>query len=318
MARALLLALLLPLAWGVDRSKFRTCRDTGFCERHREPAAAPAAYSVVGAGAVSADGAAFELQQEGAQAPALLATLRLYADGVARVSVTELDPAAVPRWQPTDVLLEQRPAAVAPVAVAAAAGASTTLGWPGARGALGLTVRVNHAPFSVELLDGEDVAATVNGRGLFHFERQRQREAGDGGDGGGGGGEEPADAHDCQEGHAWGGDACKEITGYWEDGLAIFADGTREEKTYGAGAAADGAADDASLWEESWSGHTDWKKNGPMSVGVDIDFPGASHLYGIPEHASDLALKATTGKGAAYSEPYVERRCCCCCCCCCC
>ncbi len=43
---------------------------------------------------------------------------------------------------------------------------------------------------------------------------------------------------------------------------------------------------------------------GPMSVGVDITFHSASHVYGIPEHATSLSLKSTDGSTGAYSEPY--------------
>ena len=34
--------------------------------------------------------------------------------------------------------------------------------------------------------------------------------------------------------------------------------------------------------------------SGPSSIGVDIAFPGSSHVYGIPEHADSLNLKETT------------------------
>lgn len=61
---------------------------------------------------------------------------------------------------------------------------------------------------------------------------------------------------------------------------------------------------------------------GPESVGLDVSFPGAAHVYGIPEHASPLSLKETTGgyvitllcfvvcvcsassSDGAYSQPY--------------
>ena len=32
---------------------------------------------------------------------------------------------------------------------------------------------------------------------------------------------------------------------------------------------------------------------GPSSVAMDISYPGVEHVYGIPEHADSLALKAT-------------------------
>jgi alpha 1,3-glucosidase len=37
---------------------------------------------------------------------------------------------------------------------------------------------------------------------------------------------------------------------------------------------------------------------------MDISFPRSSHVFGLPEHASSLELKATLGEGAHYSDPY--------------
>lgn len=61
---------------------------------------------------------------------------------------------------------------------------------------------------------------------------------------------------------------------------------------------------DDGAWEETFGGHTDTKPNGPMSVGMDFSFPGREYVYGIPEHATSLALKNTKGRNAHYSEPY--------------
>jgi alpha 1,3-glucosidase len=51
--------------------------------------------------------------------------------------------------------------------------------------------------------------------------------------------------------------------------------------------------DDGTWWDESFGGNTDSKPRGPESVGLDISFPGYSHVYGIPEHASSMSLKQT-------------------------
>jgi len=101
----------------------------------------------------------------------------------------------------------------------------------------------------------------------------------------------------------------KEIVGYWEDGLAIYADGTREERKE-ENQAQDHRQlnelelDREGLWEEKFGSHTDHKPHGPMSVGSDITFPGSKFLYGLPEHASSTALKRTVGKNAEYKHPY--------------
>ncbi|XP_014235159.1 neutral alpha-glucosidase AB isoform X1 [Trichogramma pretiosum] len=61
----------------------------------------------------------------------------------------------------------------------------------------------------------------------------------------------------------------------------------------------DGAESDPGAWEENFKSHQDSKPFGPEAVAMDFSFPGAEHVYGIPEHADSLALKSTKG-----SEPY--------------
>lgn len=58
------------------------------------------------------------------------------------------------------------------------------------------------------------------------------------------------------------------------------------------------------VWEERFRGHTDARPYGPQSISFDISFYGADFVYGIPEHATSLALKPTRGPGIDYSEPY--------------
>ncbi|KAH6583225.1 hypothetical protein BASA60_001544 [Batrachochytrium salamandrivorans] len=58
------------------------------------------------------------------------------------------------------------------------------------------------------------------------------------------------------------------------------------------------------MWEETFSGNTDSKPRGPASIGVDISFPGSSHVYGLPEHATSFSLKTTRGAGSHFTQPY--------------
>jgi mannosyl-oligosaccharide alpha-1,3-glucosidase len=111
----------------------------------------------------------------------------------------------------------------------------------------------------------------------------------------------------------------KEIVGYWEDGLAIYADGTREERKEVKVESIDDVPsqgrqllesnqgfqpDTEGLWEEKFNEFTDTKPYGPMSVGMDISFPSSSFLYGLPEHASSTKLLSTVGANSHYKEPY--------------
>lgn len=57
-------------------------------------------------------------------------------------------------------------------------------------------------------------------------------------------------------------------------------------------------------WEERFRGHTDTRPYGPQSISFDVSFYDADFVYGIPEHASSLALKPTRGPGVEHSEPY--------------
>ena len=124
---------------------------------------------------------------------------------------------------------------------------------------------------------------------------------------------DPNTAHDKHGG--------KEIVGYWEDGLAIYADGTREEKDTAAHAQQDPPEpevtvfptegfqiDTDGMWQEKFGDHEDSKPYGPTSIGADISFPSSNHLFGLPEHASSMQLRDTTATGAGddahYKEPY--------------
>jgi alpha 1,3-glucosidase len=63
------------------------------------------------------------------------------------------------------------------------------------------------------------------------------------------------------------------------------------------------AYDTDGMWSEKFGSHTDSKPRGPEAIALDIGF-GSQHLYGIPEHASDFALKNTDGTGGGYTDPY--------------
>ena len=46
-------------------------------------------------------------------------------------------------------------------------------------------------------------------------------------------------------------------------------------------------------WEENFRSHRDSRPFGPSSVGLDVRFLGAKHLYGLPEHSDGLSLSDT-------------------------
>ena len=93
-----------------------------------------------------------------------------------------------------------------------------------------------------------------------------------------------------------------------EDGKAIYADGGDDDE--GVDDSSKESTSDESSTDaladrhapEMFGGSTDSKPNGAMSVGVDVTFPNAKHVYGIPEHATQMSLKSTDGSGARTLE----------------
>lgn len=180
-------------------------------------------------------------------------------------------------------------------------------------------------PFAVYFFRGNDdsppmiVAGTS---GLTHFEVRRSKECSESmNDGTSNQRKLTEDNVEDDVDHHGG----KEIVGYWEDGLAIYADGSREERREDTIAATEeddegidkgegreqrrldeDDYDTDGMWEEKFGDHRDSKPHGPMSVGMELTFPSSNHLFGLPEHASSTQLKTTVGSGGHhyYKEPY--------------
>jgi mannosyl-oligosaccharide alpha-1,3-glucosidase len=244
--------------------------------------------------------------------------------GAVRVRLTERDDRP-PRWESPDVVLDAgvKPASLVEVtegevgsAVASrfTGRAVTFLRLPG-----GHVVAVAHRPLRVELFqasgDGGSLVPTpalvVNDRRLTYFEHRRLK------------GEsnvaQDTAAAAVADGGVHGG---RKILDWGEDGKPIYEDGSHGDE-HGAGSDAAKGADAAAaagrdllaaasenaepgMWEESFGTHHDTKPHGPTSIGIDVTFPAATHVYGIPEHASTHALRATDGSegGSEYNQPY--------------
>ncbi len=65
-----------------------------------------------------------------------------------------------------------------------------------------------------------------------------------------------------------------------------------------------GEIDTRDLWEERFNSHTDPKPHGPAAVGLDVFFPNANVLSGLPSRTVPLNLPATRGNGVEGKEPY--------------
>lgn len=289
---SLLLSLVCDFVVAVDRSKFRRCSDTGFCRKHREKADAGSAYSLEKSSIVFADTTLDATIAHSNGDDSLKLHIEFYESGAARVRVTE----KADRWQPTEVLLRQGMALTKAVrldpmdsrrpAALKSSAASAEVFVFGTRS----TLVVHAEPLKFDLYYDDVLQFSANSESLLHFEQKI-------------GSSLSAAAVSAERGEQdrHGG---KEVLSYGEDGLAIYTDGSREEKQ---SSEDNKAVVDSASFKESFGGHADSRPNGPMSVGIDFVFPHATHVYGIPEHATRLALHSTiaeNGLSSHYKEPY--------------
>ena len=285
-----LLALLLlggvSRAVGVDHAKFRTCQQTGFCRRRRSVAhhhpyvVAPNSLTVDASGAVQGK------LHGGPYGVSLTLDVLAYASGVARLRVTETTPLHGPRWEPKDILeqtIETAPLRAVsapelgtahPVHAAVAAGEAVAYAF-GDDAVLAIQLH----PFQASLYLAGVKAISLNPDGKFYYEHHRKRD-------------EAVKALAAADSDVHGG---KTIVDYGEDGLAVYSDGTKQQRADDAAAATDAAssADNSKgddLWEESFGSHRDSKPFGPSSVGMDMRFDAAAHVYGLAEHATPMDL----------------------------
>ncbi|KAI0218344.1 glucosidase II [Massospora cicadina] len=271
----------MNLAVGVKREDFKTCSQSSFCRRNRELAKVGAANPTPSPYAVLPDSLHFQNSEFSAdivnQRNHVKFTLQVFflENDAVRVRVNEKIPIK-PRYDEAKKhVLVKEPALKrhADLVRKDTSGEAFSVEYSD-----GLyTATVQFSPFQIEFSSAEGPLLTLNERGLFNFEHLRVKE-------------EPTPEQAEK----------KRIVEPTPDapGEDENEDDAVEEEDLDASTSEDG------LWEETFKGFTDPKKDGPSSIGVDVTFHGVSHVYGIPEHASQLSLKTTTGEAAEYTEPY--------------
>lgn len=288
----LLLVALLGSATAVDKHKFRTCDMTGFCKRHRHKVP-QVQYHVNPATVKGLEGKQPVTATLAGGAVPLELQVTFLGSGIARARIT--DPAK-PRWEVPDVIepLGAAPHTILPESHALAPGGSHGVAIAfGEAGEHQSVLVITFAPLKLELFINGELALSANSRNLFHFEHHRSPD---------GAPRQLAEAMEEKKEPENG----KKIVDYDEHGRAIYEDGTTsEEENVEAEDAPPPPVDTDchECWEEKFQSHTDTKPLGPASVGMDINFHGAAHVMGIPEHATQMALKPTTGSGD-WAEPY--------------
>jgi alpha 1,3-glucosidase len=304
---AALISLCFPAA-AVDHAKFRTCDKTSFCRRHRGAQAARPWVVAPGSAVLDVSGRVTAQLHGGPGGVPLTLELLGYQSGVFRLRVTETKPLHGPRWEPDDILIDPEPAKMVVLDASSPAipdslreavlsGSALAYGLElseplDAPAVLGLHLH----PFQAELYVAGERVVELNPSGKFYFEHHRAK---------GGAAEAPAVAAPAEDVHQG-----KTVVDYGEDGLAVYSDGTKQERSSNApdvstaAEVGDVASENKGMWEESFGSHFDSKPFGPASVGLDVRFGGTQHLYGLAEHTAPFNLPSTTGAGAKYKEPY--------------
>ena len=207
--------------------------------------------------------------------PQLSFSLRVLSGGLVHLRVKEAQPLH-PRWEVRDIVQSEVESLPPPRVAIASTEQRSVLSWQQPQGNASCEVEVQYSPLSVTLRVDGAATAVFNQRGLLNFEQYRERNP------------RPTLSHE---------------TPSTDPNVAPTVTSTPAPDADPASVAF--PYDEEGMWEESFGGHTDTKRYGPSSVAADFSFPGAAHVYGIPEHASSFSLHSTYGaKAGDYSEPY--------------
>ncbi|KAF8963588.1 alpha glucosidase [Flammula alnicola] len=277
------LTLLLALESSAFKAHdFKTCSQSGFCRRGRALSARAkeaksswvSPYSVDPTSInISANEAVFTASVKSSLYPDINFGLevRIQEDGVTRVRMDEVGG------------LRKRYDGAAAWALIAEPAISTEIKWTAGkkdtRAIYGekkdIEVVVAYEPLRISLRRNGKEQIVLNGQGLLHMEHFRKKIVPATTT------EEPAPIEG--EGAEGEGQAVLKA----ENPLSWF-EGEEEDD----------------LWEETFLSWTDSKPKGPESLSLDINFPNHGSVYGIPQHATRLALPTTAGNEPTFTDPY--------------
>ncbi|KZT61179.1 glycoside hydrolase family 31 protein [Calocera cornea HHB12733] len=281
----LALVALLPPAHAVKSHDFKTCAQSAFCRRGRALAARAAdagdawqsPYSLLHDGLdIDSAGSTLRGRVHSALYPHISFSLHVHVlpDGLFRISMDQVDGLRKRYDEAARWALHRDP----PLGTAKwsrgerhiIARSTTSEGGE-------VELHIQYAPLRISLWQDGKETVSLNGRGLLHMEHFRVKEDAPA----------PVPVPAVDPAPPSGEQAVLEPPAPAQRPTAWF----------------EGAEEDG-YWSESFGGHTDSKPKGPESLSLDITFPHAQHVYGIPEHAAPLSLPTTQPPGNAYTEPY--------------
>ncbi|KAF9182981.1 hypothetical protein BGZ51_004318 [Haplosporangium sp. Z 767] len=285
----LALGLVLGCVSAVKREDFKTCAQSGFCTRNRAYAqlaketpqwASPFQLNPsslrLQSGVLTGDLINIEEDKQTSSKPGLAFELHLLDNDSVRVRINERDP-TYPRYDGVKDTVLIKPYGMANESTYQRLAKDDN-------GVLTIqygdknqnTIKVSSSPFKIEFLVDGVSTVVLNDEGLLRFERLRKKQ------------EE---------------EAAQEKENADEDKLVDQGNENKEGEIKIEKSELEAKLEE-NMWEEKFKEFKDSKPRGPESFGMDITFSGINHVYGIPQHASSLSLKATKGADAPYNEPY--------------
>lgn len=280
----------------VDRSKFKRCSQSGFCSRQRNFVKGIFNYSIDPT-TVNISGPRLKaiIHEKKTNIDFLLEITR-YQDNIVRIKINEKAP-LFKRYEVQDVILEEKLQEVPFNRVFQDLQQQQHLLHFGDNDEFLLILDHNNVAFKFFI--NKEPAITINKRGLFYFEHYRSKQQNISRNSESSPSSETEKPIDDED------DVHAEI-----NDVTTSSD-TAHNVTNTVSSSSSSSSlpniDMSQAWEETFGSHRDSKPRGPSSIGFDVTFHGALHVYGIPEHASTLALKRTRGQTAAAAtdmDPY--------------
>lgn len=277
----IVVALLGVPSSAVEWSKFKTCSELGFCRRHRQYSSPPGAQFILSHQSTSITSwnelPAITAVLKSPDQPDLLLVILSFSNGLFRVVFDDVEPPPHPRHKVSDIIMPH----VAPLPVSndflSISASAIKIAPPGSP----FYLQISCNPFRIHLYSTQSdiprISLNHDDRLLIdHFAKPPASPSPD-----------PATK-----------DSDTEQPGDEQQ----RADTT--EKDQAESELADASKQCDGCWSETIKGNIDPKLRGPESVGVDIYFPFATHLYGIPERTVKFSLENTIHEnGTIISEP---------------
>ncbi|KAJ7033377.1 glycoside hydrolase family 31 protein [Mycena alexandri] len=273
------LLITVPDALAVKSHDFKTCSQAGFCRRGRAISARAAEaksawkspYSLdVPSIAITPHKAVFKAGVKSSLYPNIKfgLELRVHEDGVVRVRMDEVDGLRKRYDEAASWALISEPQISQEI--------TWTAGKKDIRAKYGNNeVVVAFQPLKISLLRGGKEQVVLNGQGLLHMEHFRTKQIAE--------------------------TKTEEAAPEAEEGAEQVVMEVKKEVNPRAWFEGDTEDD---WWDERFSTWTDTKPKGPESLSLDISFPSHGTIYGIPQHATRLALPTTAGDSPTFTEPY--------------